>query len=502
MAKLITKTLYVNFASCPRAFYYAKFHPEVMDTDSDYAKSLIDKGIVVGRIAHQYFKDTIKVKNDENEVNLELQINKTKELINKKVNAISEASFLFNDLFCSVDILKRDDDGWAIYEVKASSSSEKNKYYPDVAFQKYVLEKCGLKINHFYLMHLNKDYVRYGELNIQQLLIADSYKYDDKFKNEEIMIDANLDDIRRILSNQKEPDYGEHCTKGCPFFKYCHKDLPIPNLTSINHFKASKAHEYFKEGIITYKDAIEHGIELRTKTGNLRKEVQVKVGVTGKSPYINKEEVSRFLHQLKYPLYHLDFETYSEPIPPFDGAHPYQVVPFQYSLHIEKSPGGECEHREFLAEKMNSMRELAEQLCQDIPLDAMSIAFNATFEINVIKRLAKMFPDLSEHLMNIQNNIVDLAIPFMKGYYYDLKQGGSNSIKYVMPALCPYMENAYHSLPFVHNGGEAMSEFPRMMEMPRNDEYQFKRDGMLKYCGLDTKSMVEVLNVLWKVIKS
>ena len=498
---MITKSLYVNYAACPRQFYYAFFNPNELDTDSDYAKGIIQKGIVIGKVAHLYFKDTAKV-NVNKIPNLDLQIETTKKLMSDpKTDAIAEASFKYNDLYCAVDILKRDGDGWAIYEVKASVESEKDKYYPDVAFQKYVLEKCGVKVNHYYLMHLNREYVRQGEIEVDKLLVPDSYKYDEKFIEVEKMIDSNLDDARRIITNKKLPDYGAHCSKSCPFFSFCHKDLPIPNLTSINHFKASKAHEYFKQGIITYKDALSAGIELKSKTGNLRKEVQVKVGVSGVSPYINKEEVSKFLNKLKYPLYHLDFETYAEPIPPFDGAHPYQVVPFQYSLDIEMSRGGELIHKEFLAEKMDAMRELAEQLCKDIPMGATSIAFNASFEINVIKRLAEKFPDLSEHLTNIRNHIVDLALPFMKGYYYDIKQGGSNSIKYVMPALCPDMENAYHALPFVHNGGEAMTAFPRMMEAPKDKDYQEKRDGMLKYCALDTKSMVEVLNVLWKAIK-
>ena len=38
---MINKTLYVHFAACPRRFYYAKFNPDELDTDSDYAKSII-----------------------------------------------------------------------------------------------------------------------------------------------------------------------------------------------------------------------------------------------------------------------------------------------------------------------------------------------------------------------------------------------------------------------------------------------------------------------------
>lgn len=498
---MITKTLYVNYAACPRQFYYAYFHPEELDTDSEYAKAIIHKGVVIGKVAHLYFKDTAKV-NVNKIPNLELQIETTKKLMaDPKTDAIAEASFKYNDLYCAVDILKRDGDGWAIYEVKASVDADKAKYYPDVAFQKYVLEKCGVKVNHYYLMHLNRDYIRHGDIDVNQLLIPDSYKYDEKFIEVEKMIDSNLDDARRMIDNKQLPDYGCKCVKSCPFFKFCHKDLPIPNLTSVNRFNTNKAHECFKKGIITLKDALDAGIPFKTESGNMRKEIQVKVETSKVSPYVNKEELVNFLKKLKYPLYHLDFETYAEPIPPFDGAHPYQVIPFQYSLHIEKTPGGEFEHKEFLAEHYNEMEEIAKRLCEEIPIDGMIIAYHVSTEQGILRALAKLFPQYQNHLETIANNAVDLMEPFAKGFYFDIKQGGSNSIKYVMPALCPHMENAYHELPYVHNGGEAMTEFPKMMEMDRNEDYQKKRKGMLSYCELDTLSMVEILKVLWAAIK-
>ena len=41
--------------------------------------------------------------------------------------------------------------------------------------------------------------------------------------------------------------------------------------------------------------------------------------------------------------------------------------------------------------------------------------------------------------------------------------------------------------------------FPKLMNMEGN-EYKETREGMLKYCELDTWSMVEILKVLYKVI--
>ena len=75
---------------------------------------------------------------------------------------------------------------------------------------------------------------------------------------------------------------------------------------------------------------------------------------------INKQEIERFLGELRYPLYFFDYETMQRLVPYFDGQRPYQQVPFQYSLHIIREPGGEVEHREYLhKENTNPAPDLA-----------------------------------------------------------------------------------------------------------------------------------------------
>ena len=89
-------------------------------------------------------------------------------------------------------------------------------------------------------------------------------------------------------------------------------------------------------------------------------------------------------------------------------------IPFQYSLHIEQADG-RIEHREFLAkEGTDPRRAIAESLCKDFPTDVCVLAYNMSFERGVLQRLAQTFPDLSEHLLAIRDNIHDLMIPFQK----------------------------------------------------------------------------------------
>ena len=80
--------------------------------------------------------------------------------------------------------------------------------------------------------------------------------------------------------------------------------------------------------------------------------------------------------------------------------------------------------------------------------------------------------------------------------------GGSFSIKSVLPALFPNDPALdYHNLEQIHNGGEAMTIFPQIKDMPP-EEAESTRHNLLEYCKLDTYAMVKVWEKLEEVIKS
>ena len=117
------------------------------------------------------------------------------------------------------------------------------------------------------------------------------------------------------------------------------------------------------------------------------------------------------------------------------------------------------------------------------------------------KYLSEKFSDLSEHLLSLTDNYLDLLEPFKNVYYYNIKQGGSNSLKFVMPAICPEMANDYHNLSAVHNGCEALTTFHTLISQKENPEYEKIKNEMLKYCELDTFSMVKILSGLKNLVK-
>ena len=220
-----------------------------------------------------------------------------------------------------------------------------------------------------------------------------------------------------------------------------------------------------------------------------------------KGTCIDKAAIGEFLDKCTYPLYFLDFETEQPVIPKYIGTKPYQQIPFQYSLHYIEEEDGELKHKEFLGNSVDDPRRaLAEQLCEDIPLNACTMVYNKKFECGRLQEMAEVFPDLRSHLLNIKRNIIDLLDPFQKGGYYCKAMGGSFSIKSVLPALFPDdPELDYHNLEGVHNGGEAMSIYPLIKDMSP-EEQATARHNLLKYCELDTYAMVKVWGSLVKYI--
>ena len=226
------------------------------------------------------------------------------------------------------------------------------------------------------------------------------------------------------------------------------------------------------------------------------------VEMQGLDGIVDVAALRRFLDDLSFPLYFLDFETFQPAIPLFDGTKPYQQIPTQYSLHVLKSPNSELEHYEYLAEAgTDPRRSVAEHLVIDIPHGVCTLAYNMGFEKGRISELASTFPDLADRLIAINEGMRDLIVPFRNGDYYVRAMGGSNSIKAVLPALFPNDPKLdYHSLEGVHNGSEAMNAFEAMVNMDA-DQIAITREQLLRYCELDTFAMVRIWEKLVSAVQ-
>lgn len=483
----LSKSKYCKGIQCPKILWMDKYKPE--EAADNLPETILENGNMVGDLARSYFGDYSLVEFSYDKAKM---CTDTDNLIESGADNIAEASFVYDGLYCAVDILHKTKEGWDIVEVK-SSTHVSDIYKEDMAFQNYVLSKCGINVTGVYNLHIDSTYVFHNELDLKGLFELEDHTEECKAKFCEV--ENNIASIRAYVGIEAEQakDIDKYCQSPyeCAYKKYCWKHIPEQSVFDIRRLTADKKFDLYHQGIVSFKDIIEKKPKL-----NANQIKQVETAYYHKPDHINTDSIKAFLDTLTYPIYHLDFETFQLPVPRWEGCKPYEQIPFQYSLHIEYEDGT-LEHKEFLAEAgIDPRRALAESLCNDIPMNGCGLAFNMSFEKGVIESLSDTFVDLKEHLLNIKDNMHDLMIPFQKQYYYTEAMQGSYSIKYVLPALCPGdPELDYHNLNQVHNGSEASSLYAQMDKM-EDDEVKILRENLLRYCGLDTYAMVKVLEKL------
>ena len=481
----LSKSKYTQGIVCNKKLWLSCFKSEEAIDNSNESTS--ENGIKVGKLARKLFGDYILVEYDSNQK----MIDETNKYMNNKPNIICEASFNYDNNFCSIDILKNDLDGVEIYEVKSSAKIEE-KYIDDISYQVWVLRKCGLNVKKASIVYINNKYIKNGELDIHKLF---------NIKDVTDILDENVEDkvkeLKEVINNTNEPNIdlsiGCHKPDDCPFFKYCTRKLPSPNVFDLGwHLKFNKKLEIYKRGHITYEDILDKEII------NDKVTEQIKQNIKNIEPKINKDNIKEFLSNFYYPLYFLDFESYQVVIPTIDGTHPYQQICFQYSLHIIDE-NNNLTHKEYLSDDYNGnpMYGLCKQLCEDIPIDSCVIAYHKSFECSRLEEMAEIFPMFSEHLLNISNNIIDIEIPFANQDYYVKDMAGRSSIKVVLPSLFPNdPELDYHNLNDVHKGDEASAAYLSLKDLPKAEEEKL-RHSLLKYCELDTLAMIKI----WEKLK-
>lgn len=499
---MLSKSKYCAFVQCPKNLWLKAYHPELATPDASLESRLAD-GNEIGDLAMGLFGDFVEVSayGENGKIDLAEMMRRTDELIAKGTPVICEASFSYNGNYCAVDILKREGNGYAIYEVK-SSTEVKPIYVADVAYQKYVLEHCGISVSGTYLVCINSDYVFDGTLKLDEFFkIID---LSDKVAKELPSVEGNVQAANAILAMDSAPacdlSEGCHTPYDCVFWEHCSAHLPHPSVFDVYGagFGFKKKLAYYQKGCASFAALSQEKEIMKNRIRSL----QIHHALEDLATHVDKQGIREFLDLLTFPLYFLDFETVEPIIPEFVGTTPFTQIPFQYSLHYLTSADGELKHKEFLAVSgEDPRRALAEQLCADIPRDVCVLAYNKGFECGRIHELAVSFPDLAEHLLSIEKNIVDLIVPFRAGHYYNRSMGGSFSIKSVLPAIFPNDPALdYHNLEGVHHGGEAMTLFPKIKDMPP-EEQAVARHNLLKYCELDTYAMVKVWEELVRVTR-
>ena len=402
-------------------------------------------------------------------------------------DAIAQGRYEDGPITCISDIVSRDGGGFVLTEIK-SGTSAKPEHTFDLAFQRVVLEKSGFPIVRCEVAHVNRDYVRAGEIDPRELVAVTDIteEVSEQIENTKARIDQALSVVKGNAMPDPAPERAR--LKSYSEWLNIREKLDPPLAPETIHrlpfINAKQASELTEAGITTI-DAIDDPSVLGKSTRRY-----LRARAEG-ARTINHDALGRFLGEIKYPVYYFDYETSQGLIPPWDGTRPYQQVPFQYSLHIQHEPGGDIEHREFLhRDKSNPMPALLKRLREDIGEVGSVLVWYEPFEKTRNNEVAATFPEYATFLNDLNARVIDLMKPFSDEIINDPAFKGSASIKAVLPALLP--ELSYDDLD-IQEGASASRLWKEVtLTNPGAPEREKVYADLVAYCTRDTWAMVAI----------
>jgi Domain of unknown function(DUF2779) len=443
---ILSKSTFMYGYQCPKRLWLHKINPELKDEEDEAQTAIFQSGTDVGLLARDLFPGGVDA-SPETPYLYQQSVADTARYIAQGKKVIYEAAFQHEGLLCAVDILVHHKGKWFAYEVK-STTKVKPEHLPDAAFQYYVISSAGVELHDFSIVHLNNGYIRNGALDINQLFTPESIL--ESVVAQQAFIAEKAIQLKNILQdkvNMPVIEVGTQCDKPypCNFQGFCFEGME------------EEEPDYGK-------------------------------------PYINKEAISKFLQQLEYPVYHMDFESWMTAVPEYNGHWPYRQVCFQYSVHVQRSPNAEPEHYAYLAEGTHSSsRGFIESLLQVLGTEGTVLVYHKGFEQTRLRELVIELPQYEAQVAAVLDRIVDLMAPFRSKHYRLPEMQGRYTIKLVLPALVP--ELSYDELP-IGNGTDASAAFYNMRLVDDEIQRQETRTALLEYCKLDTLAMVKILDVL------
>lgn len=482
----ISKSAFTKGLQCHKALYLKKHQPELEDPVSDALQAVFNTGHNIGHLAKELFPGGVDlaslIPDQINEV-----FKQTTTLV-EKGETIYEAGFSHDNCLCFSDILVPNNGKWKVYEVKASTSVSE-VYLWDAAFQYYLITQNGLEVEDISIVYVNNQYERVGDLDLQQFFTVESVLDKILALQEEVQVEIEAQHMMLIEDHAPKIEIGLQCSNPyqCSFTGYCWKDVPDYSVFNISRLKKDKAFELYNRGIVSIQDIPDEFPLSDSQVLQVESE-------KNSTEIINKPAIKEFIDNLHFPLSFLDFETFNPSVPLFDYSRPYQMICFQYSLHIQESKGSEIIHKEFLAETNGDPRiPFIEQLIKDLGKKGDILVYNQAFENTRLKEIARNFPVYEDAINSIIARVVDLMVIFSKKDYYTPAMKGSYSIKAVLPALVPGF--GYNDLD-IADGGTASNAFESLYQEKDQTLIEKTRTDLLAYCKMDTLAMVEIMKVL------
>ncbi len=487
----LSKSKLVAFRQCPKRLWLEIHRPQARK-DSSVTQAVFRTGHEVGAIAQRlYAPDGEDETIDWQAEGMAAALERTGDLLQQR-RPILEAGFSASGALAFADVMlpvaNEQVQAWKMVEVK-SSTSVKPYQVEDIAIQSHIVRASGINLSSVAIAHIDTSWVYQGggdysgflvEKDITQQAFACSAKI------ATWILEAHQ---IAVQSTPPETPMGPQCSApfDCGFQQHCGEELPqaaypitwLPRMQSkvLKDFLADSGARDMRE----VPDALLTPIQRRVRDAS----------VSGQ-PYFDAEGARQDLQPYPLPAYFLDFETIQFGVPRWAGTRPFQMLPFQFSVH-RLSARDKLTHCGFLDLSGNDPSEaFAAELVRTCAEQLPIFVYHAGFEGTRLKELAQRFPAMAQALLAIQGRLVDL-LPITQARYYHPLQHGSWSIKKVLPTLTP--NTRYDMLTGVQDGTMAMAAYLEAIAPTTTAQRKAAiYSELIAYCTLDTLAMVDI----WK----
>ena len=483
----LSKTRFIAGRQCELRLWNDVHRRDLATPWGDTQQAIFDRGTRIGELAQARYPGGVLVGYKPWE--REPAIAETQRLMaDESVPAIYEAAIEHRGLYARVDVLLRNGSSWDLIEVKGSTRPDKEVFLQDVAVQYWAATGAGLDIASAGVLVLNREYIHEGgDYDLQGLFrFGDATEFCIQAHAE---IEADVDRFQAMLVAEQPPDIaiGDHCFSPyeCPYHAHCSAGLPVPDypVTSLYRLRAPQREELARAEIEEIAE-IADDFSLNELQSRMRRAV-----IDGR-PWISPGLRSA-LDTLEAPACFLDFEAFQPALPRYAGTHPFDAIPFLYSVH-RRAPNGALEHGEYLhATESDPRRAIAERLIDDLGT-AGSIVVYSGYERRMLNDLIDANPDLAAPLQSLIDRLWDL-LPVVRNHYYDPEFHGSFSIKAVLPVLNEEM--GWSDLDIADGMAAAMA-YENALQLEDESERAATFDQLRAYCCQDTLAMVQLYDAL------
>lgn len=412
------------------------------------------------------------------------------------------ARFEYKTLRTKIPALQKTERGLVLYYPFLSAYPKESEIL-HIAIDVQILERLGYKVDQIYSVYLNKDYVREQELDLSKLLIRSDSLFNKRNKANktirelleecELDLDVLIDQTCALLEGEQPPAQRTRaCTTGrkCAYYDLCFQDQNEPD-DSVLFLTTSRAK------LDAYENGVRRICEMDPDEmeGFALQYAQFMASKT-QAPFCDAFALSTWMEQVEYPISYLDFEWDTFPVPPYPNMHPFDVLCFQYSLHVEQKDGT-LSHMDFFA--TGDCREaFIESLLENIPKKGSILVYNMEGAEKLrLVQLGMQFPQYAQRLEEVYSRMIDLSKPFEQGLYYDNRMRGHYSLKSVLPVF--NADYSYQDLD-IQDGMNAVFAY-RHYDRADENEKQLIQHAIRMYCMMDTYAEYVVWHALLDYLK-